>query len=113
MKIALFSPPVLDPFAVHRASVLVLAQGDELCMSKMILRGPLDEFELSNRPSVLIFSTEDNANAQRNQHIGAFLTGLIQNDPISESETRAALVAACSVAEIHQGDVRDLPKIQV
>ncbi len=62
------------------------------------------EFELSNRPSVLIFSTEDNANAQRNQHIGAFLAGLIQNDPISgtelvvdrrpEPEARAELVAA-------------------
>jgi len=36
------------------------------------------EFELNNRPSVLIFSMEGAAGAQRNQHVGAFLAGLMQ-----------------------------------
>src|SRR6266478_8028842 len=41
------------------------------------------EFELSERPSVLIFSMEGHANAQRNQHVGAFLAGLMQkNSPL-------------------------------
>ena len=38
------------------------------------------EFELSRRPSVLIFSVEGYASTQRNQHVGAFLAGLIQDD---------------------------------
>jgi len=38
------------------------------------------EFELSRRPSVLIFSMEGHASSQRNQHVGAFLAGLIQED---------------------------------
>jgi len=38
------------------------------------------EFELSRRPSVLIFSMEGHASTQRNQHVGAFLAGLIQED---------------------------------
>jgi len=38
------------------------------------------EFELSRRPSVLIFSMEGYASTQRNQHVGAFLAGLIQDD---------------------------------
>jgi len=38
------------------------------------------EFELGRRPSVLIFSIEGRANRQRDQHMGAFLAGLIQED---------------------------------
>jgi len=38
------------------------------------------EFELGRRPSVLIFSIEGRANAQRDQHIGVFLAGLMQED---------------------------------
>ena len=38
------------------------------------------EFEVNNRPSVLIFSMEGAAGAQRSQHVGAFLTGLMQED---------------------------------
>jgi len=38
------------------------------------------EFELGRRPSVVIFSIEGCANAQRDQHIGAFLAGLMQED---------------------------------
>ena len=38
------------------------------------------EFELNNRPSVLIFSIEGAAGAQRNHHVGAFLAGLMQED---------------------------------
>jgi hypothetical protein len=38
------------------------------------------EFELSHRPSVLIFSMEDNANAQRDQLVGSLLAGLMQNN---------------------------------
>ena len=36
------------------------------------------EFELNNRPSVLMFSMEGAAGVQRNQHVGAFLAGLMQ-----------------------------------
>jgi len=39
------------------------------------------EFELSRRPSVLIFSMEGLPNAQRDQHVGVFLAGLMQNSP--------------------------------
>jgi hypothetical protein len=42
-------------------------------------------FELSQCPSVLIFSMEGYANAQRDQHVGAFLAGLMPNN----SSTRA------------------------
>jgi hypothetical protein len=45
------------------------------------------EFELSQCPSVLIFSMEGYANAQRDQHVGAFLAGLMPNN----SSTRAGL----------------------
>lgn len=38
------------------------------------------EFELNKRPSVLIFSMEGQGNSYRNQHVGAFLAGLMQND---------------------------------
>jgi hypothetical protein len=38
------------------------------------------EFELSQCPSVLIFSMEGNANAQRDQYVGAFLAGLMQKN---------------------------------
>jgi hypothetical protein len=44
------------------------------------------EFELSRRPSVLIFSMEGHAITQRNQQVGQFLAGLIQNDSISGSD---------------------------
>jgi len=36
------------------------------------------EFELCGRPSVLIFSVDGVANAQRDQHVGVFLAGLMQ-----------------------------------
>jgi len=62
------------------------------------------EFELSKRPSVLIFSMEGHASTQRNQHVGAFLAGLIQDDSTwrrdlvidhgSGTEATAELVAA-------------------
>jgi hypothetical protein len=62
------------------------------------------EFDLGNRPSVLIFSTEGQARAQRDQHVGAFLAGLIQSDCTSrtdsalghrpETETIAQFIAA-------------------
>ena len=47
------------------------------------------EFELLNRPSVLIFSMEGLAKAQRNQHVGAFLSGLIQDDSVSRTNLGA------------------------
>ncbi len=47
------------------------------------------EFELRNRPSVLIFSMEGLAKAQRNQHVGAFLAGLIQDDSVSRTNLGA------------------------
>jgi len=45
------------------------------------------EFELSRRPSVLIFSMDGAGSTQRSQHIGAFLTGLIQNDSASTTDS--------------------------
>jgi len=38
------------------------------------------EFELSKRPSVLIFLMKGHANAEHNQHVGAFLAGLMRDD---------------------------------
>jgi hypothetical protein len=38
------------------------------------------EFELNNRPSVLIFSIEGRADVQHDQHIGVFLAGLMRED---------------------------------
>jgi hypothetical protein len=51
------------------------------------------EFELSQCPSILIFSTEGNADAQGDQYVGAFLAGLMQNS----SPTRAGLPTIASV----------------
>jgi hypothetical protein len=45
------------------------------------------EFELSNRPSVLIISLERDGNAHRNQHIGVFLAGLMQENSPAEVST--------------------------
>src|SRR2546430_9809636 len=63
------------------------------------------EFELSRRSSVLIFTMEGHASSQRNEHVGAFLAGLIQDDSTSGrdlvsdcgcgTEATAELVAAC------------------
>ena len=56
------------------------------------------QFDLSNRPSVLIFSTEDDPGARRSQHVGAFLAGLMQKDapttatlPIREESLELAI----------------------
>jgi hypothetical protein len=61
---------------------------ERLCQQALASASPEDlttpgtfEFDLSNRPSVLIFRTEDDTGARRSQHIGAFLAGLMQNDP--------------------------------
>lgn len=43
------------------------------------------EFKLGRRPSVLIFSIEGAANAQRDQDIGAFLAGLMQENSAARS----------------------------
>ena len=45
------------------------------------------EFELSRRPSVLIFSNQGNDEAQRDQYVGVFLAGLMQ----ANSPARAGL----------------------
>src|SRR6266487_5586586 len=44
------------------------------------------EFDLSNRPSVLIFSMEGNAKTQHAQHVGAFLAGLMPSDIPSRTD---------------------------
>jgi hypothetical protein len=49
------------------------------------------EFELSRRPSVLIFSMEGHATTQRDQQVGQFLASLIQNNSTSGSD----LVIGC------------------
>ena len=45
----------------------------------LITPGTFD-FDLSNCPSVLIFSMEGHAGTQRDHHVGAFLAGLMRND---------------------------------
>lgn len=45
------------------------------------------EFELSGRPSVLIFSMERPASAQSDRHVGVFLAGLMQDSPARISES--------------------------
>jgi hypothetical protein len=44
------------------------------------------EFELSGRPFVLIFSTEGRSKTHGDMHFGAFLAGLLQNDPGSRTD---------------------------
>jgi hypothetical protein len=56
------------------------------------------EFELSRRPSVLIFSMEGPAITQRNQQVGQFLAGLIQND--SASGTDLVIDCGCGTEAI-------------
>ncbi len=48
------------------------------------------EFELGRRPSVLIFSIEGLANAQRDQHVGVFLAGLMQDNSPARSGSSVA-----------------------
>jgi hypothetical protein len=67
---------------------------DCLCQQAATATSPEDlitpggfEFELSRCPSVLIFSMESDGNTRRDQHVGAFLAGLMQ----SSSSTRANL----------------------
>ena len=55
------------------------------------------EFELSRRPSVLIFSMEDPAVSRCDQHIGLFLAGLMEG-----SAVRAGSSAAGSVGVLTQ-----------
>jgi hypothetical protein len=43
------------------------------------------EFELGRCPSVLIFSIEGNADTRRDQHVGAFLAGLMQDTSSTEA----------------------------
>ena len=43
------------------------------------------EFELSRRPSVLIFSTEDHTASRHDQHIGVFLAGLMGGSAVRPS----------------------------
>jgi len=43
------------------------------------------EFELGRRPAILIFSTDDPARIQRDQHIGVFLAGLMKEDSPSRA----------------------------
>ncbi len=64
------------------------------------------EFELTSRPSVLIFSMEGHGKTQLEKHVGTFLAGLMRNDlpsrtdldgsPRSGVKTGAQLVAASS-----------------
>jgi hypothetical protein len=48
------------------------------------------EFELSRRPSVLIFSIEGPANTQCGPHVGAFLAGLMQENSPAEAGSHIA-----------------------
>lgn len=59
------------------------------------------EFELSQHPSVLIFSTEGSAKTQRDEHIGTFLASLMPSDrspdPTSVGRGPAPEETACLV----------------
>ena len=48
------------------------------------------QFELGRRPSVLIFEVEGVANAQRDQHVGVFLAGLMQENSPARSGSSIA-----------------------
>jgi hypothetical protein len=48
------------------------------------------EFELSRRPSVVIFSIEDPASTQCGPHVGAFLAGLMQENSPAEAGSLTA-----------------------
>ena len=48
------------------------------------------EFELGRRPSVLILSLDGVANAQRDQHVGVFLAGLMQENSPARSGSSIA-----------------------
>lgn len=50
------------------------------------------EFELSRRPSVLIFSMEDPAVSRHDQHIGLFLTGLMEGSAVRAGSSVASSV---------------------
>jgi len=65
---------------VRLSSCLCMAAGASALTEDLITPGCF-EFELSHCPSVLIFSMEGNANAQRDQHVGVFLAGLMQKGP--------------------------------
>jgi len=72
--------------------------------SKFVVAPGTFEFELSERPSVLIFSADRYPQTQRDQHIRTFLAGLTRSDvcskpavfglPKPELASRAELVAA-------------------
>ena len=57
------------------------------------------EFNLGRRPSVLIFSLEDLGMFQRDQHIGVFLAGLMEED----SPSRAGAIIERATAATQQG----------
>lgn len=45
------------------------------------------EFELTNRPSILIFSTDGCAQGQCSRHFGMFLSGLLGHCGVPEIDT--------------------------
>ena len=69
------------------------------------------EFELSRRPSVLIFSNQGNDEVQRNQYVGVFLAGLMQANSPARADLRnsqstgtgALLVAIFGIDAYRQG----------
>jgi hypothetical protein len=82
------------------------AQETESASSENLVTPGTFEFELTSRPSVLIFSMEGHGQTQLEKHVGTFLAGLMRNDlpsttdldssPRSDVETGAQLVAASS-----------------
>ncbi len=58
------------------------------------------EFELSGRPSVLIFSMEGPASVQRDQHVGLFLAGLMQENSVPRAASRDVENAAARIQRL-------------
>jgi len=58
------------------------------------------EFELGRRPSVLIFSMERRANTQCDQHIGAFLAGLMPRNASARTNSTAGDSAGIQIQQL-------------
>jgi hypothetical protein len=87
---------LLEAFVLRHSSEKMRAHDCGGGASKDLTTPGTFEFDLSNRPSVLIFSIENHARSQRDRHVGAFLAGLMQND----CQSRTDAVADRGTAEV-------------
>ena len=83
-----------------RSSDCLCEQAAASASPEDLIRPSRFEFELSQCPSVLIFSMEGNANAQRDQYVGAFLAGLMQKNSPGTARLPAAQRALARTQEL-------------